>query len=58
MFSGVLSGFKPDLTLLLDLSVETGLSRARTRGEADRFEIETVNFFQNTRDTFLSIAQN
>jgi len=58
LFSGGLSGFKPDLTLLLDLSVETGLSRARTRGEADRFEIETVNFFQNARDTFLSIAQN
>jgi len=56
--SWVLSGFKPDLTLLLDLSVETGLSRARARGEADRFEIETVNFFQNARDTFLKIAQD
>ncbi len=55
--SWVLSGFKPDLTLLLDLSVETGLSRARARGEADRFEIETVNFFQNARDTYLKIAQ-
>ena len=58
LFSGALSGFKPDLTLLLDLSVETGLSRARARGEADRFEIETVSFFQNARDTFLSIAQD
>lgn len=58
LFSGALSGFKPDLTLLLDLSVETGLSRARARGEADRFEIETANFFQNARDTFLSIAQD
>jgi len=56
--SWVLSGFKPDLTLLLDLSVETGLSRAKARGEADRFEIETVNFFQNARDTFLKIAQD
>ena len=55
--SWVLSGFKPDLTLLLDLSVETGLSRAKARGEADRFEIETVNFFQNARDTYLEIAQ-
>lgn len=54
----VLSDFKPDLTLLLDLSVETGLSRARARDEADRFEIETVNFFQNARDTFLNIAQD
>jgi dTMP kinase len=58
LFSGGLSGFKPDLTLLLDLSVETGLSRAKARGEADRFEIETVIFFQNARDTFLSIAHD
>ncbi|MFB3100025.1 MAG: dTMP kinase, partial [Gammaproteobacteria bacterium] len=58
LFSGGLSGFKPDLTLLLDLSVEIGLSRAKARGEADRFEIETVNFFQNARDTFLKIAQD
>ncbi len=54
----VLSGFKPDLTLLLDVSVETGLSRTKARGEADRFEIETVNFFQNVRNTFLKIAQD
>jgi dTMP kinase len=58
LFSGDLSGFKPDLTLLLDLSVETGLSRASARGEADRFEIETVNFFQNARDIFLNIAKD
>ena len=58
LFSGALSGFKPDLTLLLDLSVETGLARAKARGEADRFEIETVNFFQNARDVFLKIAQD
>ncbi len=58
LFSGVLSGFKPDLTLLLDLSVKTGLSRAKDRGEADRFEIETVTFFQSARDTFLKIAKD
>ena len=56
--SWVLSGFKPDLTLLLDLSVETGLSRARARGEADRFEIETVKFFQNAREMVLNIAED
>lgn len=54
----VLSGFKPDLTLLLDLSVETGLSRAEARSEADRFEIETLGFFQNARDIFLKISQD
>ncbi len=58
LFSGGLSGFKPDLTILLDLSVETGLSRAKARSEADRFEIETVNFFQNARDVFLKISQD
>jgi dTMP kinase len=58
LFSGVLSGFKPDLTLLLDLSVETGLSRAKARSESDRFEIETMSFFQNARDVFLKISQD
>ena len=58
LFSGDLSGFKPELTLLLDLSVETGLSRARDRSAADRFETETVNFFQDVRDAFLKIAQD
>ncbi len=56
--SWVMSGFEPDLTLLLDLSVETGLARAKARGKADRFEIETVKFFQNARNTFLKIAQD
>ncbi|MFT5426924.1 MAG: dTMP kinase [Gammaproteobacteria bacterium] len=58
LFSGELSGFKPDLTLLLDLTVETGLSRAKARSEADRFEIETVSFFQNARDVFLKISKD
>jgi len=58
LFSGDLSGFKPELTLLLDLSVETGLSRAQDRSAADRFETETVNFFQDVRDAFLKIAQD
>jgi dTMP kinase len=58
LFSDELSGFKPDITLLLDLSVETGLSRAKARSEADRFEIETVSFFQNARDVFLKISQD
>ena len=52
----VLSCFKPDLTLLLDVPVETGLTRAKARGETDRFEIETINFFQKARDAFLKIA--
>ena len=58
LFAGELFSFKPDITLLLDIPVEIGLSRAKARSEADRFEIETVNFFQNARDVFLKISQD
>jgi dTMP kinase len=56
-----LKGVKPDLTLILDLPAEVGLSRAgerRTRkGEgADRFEEEDLAFHQSLRQAFLSIA--
>ncbi|MFO1427535.1 MAG: dTMP kinase [Steroidobacteraceae bacterium] len=52
----------PDLTLLLDLPVGTGLARARLRhaasgaGAVDRFESETVAFFERVRRRYLEIA--
>jgi len=48
---------KPDLTLLFDLPVELGLSRANSRSKADRFESETIDFFQSVRDAYLKIAK-
>lgn len=53
----VLEGFKPDLTILLDLPVEVGLSRAQERGPIDRFEEEKVEFFEQVRNGYLQIAQ-
>lgn len=49
---------KPALTLLLDLPVATGLARARSRPGAgtDRFEAETVAFFERVRAGYLLIA--
>ena len=48
---------QPDITLLLDLTVATGLTRARNRGSAsDRFESETVAFFTRVRDAYLRQA--
>ena len=49
----------PDCTLLLDLPVATGLARARARAAAatDRFEAETVNFFEQVRAGYLDIAR-
>lgn len=40
-----LKGFKPDLTLFLDISPEQGLNRAHKRGNPDRIEQESLDFF-------------
>ena len=53
----VQQGRKPDLTLLFDTPVEIGLARANNRSEADRFESETVSFFERVRDEYLQLAQ-
>ena len=48
---------RPDLTLLLDLPVETGLARAAMRSAPDRFEKQTLDFFRRVRETYLAIAE-
>lgn len=52
----VLQGLKPDLTLLLDLPVEMGLERAGKRSAPDRFERESLAFFERVRQGYLAIA--
>lgn len=51
---------QPDCTLLLDLPVAVGLSRARGRSghAADRFEAEVEEFFERVRRGYLLIAQH
>ena len=53
-----LGGFKPDLTLYLDVEPATGLARARGRGELDRIEQAGLAFFERTRARYLSLAEN
>ena len=53
----VQSGLRPDLTILLDTPVEIGLERIRERGGTDRFESQRLEFFQRTREVYLSRAQ-
>lgn len=50
--------FRPDCTILLDAPVELGLERARGRGELDRFEKESVDFFNRVREGYLQMAEN
>ncbi|QLR03505.1 dTMP kinase [Providencia rettgeri] len=52
----VLGEFKPALTLYLDLPPELGLQRARSRGELDRIEKESLAFFERTRARYLELA--
>ncbi len=48
---------QPDLTFLLDVPADVGLSRARQQGVADRFEQEDIAFFQRVRTCYLGLAK-
>lgn len=48
---------QPDLTIVLDAPVAVGMSRARARGELDRFEQEQHAFFERVRQGYLSRAE-
>jgi len=52
----VQQSLRPDLCLLFDLPVEVGLTRARNRSEADRFERERGEFFLRARQVYLERA--
>jgi dTMP kinase len=49
---------QPDLTFLIDLPPEIGLERvrARSQGQLDRMEQETLRFFQAVRQGYLDLA--
>jgi len=53
----IAAGIKPDFTLLLDVGVDVGLARARSRGgEPDRIELEKGEFFERVRAAYLARA--
>lgn len=54
----VLGTFEPDLTLYLDIDPVIGLERARGRGELDRIEQQSLDFFYRTRERYLELTQN
>jgi dTMP kinase len=48
----VLHDFQPDLTLWFDCKAETGLARARARGELDRIESQAIEFFERCQAAY------
>ena len=54
--SWVQGDLRPDLTLLLDVPVESGMTRIAGRGRPDRFESEEQAFFERIRRCYLDRA--
>lgn len=53
--AGAIQGIKPDLTVLLDMPVEEGLSRKRMKAR-DRFEEAGLIFHNKVRNGYLKLA--
>lgn len=55
----VQGSLRPDLVVLLDIDPKAGLERVGARGGADRFDGESVEFFEQVRAVYLRrAAQN
>lgn len=52
----VLGDLRPDITILLDAPVETGMARTDNRGEPDRLDIERADFYGRVRETYLQLV--
>ena len=52
----VLTGFKPDLTIYLDIDPKLGLERVANRGAKDRFEQESIDFFTKIRKVYQKLT--
>lgn len=50
-------GRYPDLTLILDVSSEVGLERAKKKAGLDRIEMEKLDFHHRVRDGFLQLSE-
>jgi len=58
IYRKIAPNFEPDLTLLLDLPVDKGMTRVASRGGPDdRYQQRDKSFHQKLRDAYLLLAQ-
>lgn len=48
---------RPDITIVLDIDVETGLRRNKSINKKDRLELEDVSFHEKVRKGFIALAE-
>jgi dTMP kinase len=58
----VCNGYRPEITILLDIEPAVGLTRARARnhargGDEGRFEMEDLEFYTRIRNGYLELAR-
>jgi len=53
----VTKGIRPNLTILLDVDVETGLARKALHATMDRFEKEALSFHQKIKDAYVKLSK-
>ena len=52
-----IGNLQPDMTLLLDVTLDVSVSRVDARGERDRFENEKLAFYEKIRSGYLEMAK-
>jgi dTMP kinase len=53
----VMADFRPDISIFLDLDLETAMARVNKRGDKDRIEQENLDFFAKVRNAYLDLAK-
>ena len=53
----IMDDFRPDYTIFLDIDLETSMKRISKRGEKDRIEQESLDFFSRVRKAYLDLAK-
>jgi dTMP kinase len=49
-------GLKPDITILLDIDIKTGLAKAKSKG-SDRMELKDMAYHKRVRNGYLALAR-